>query len=40
MPDSITLYDVGVWFAVGLFTGAGWVLGSMFMTWAVSRLIR
>lgn len=27
MPSSISLKQVGVWFCVGLFTGAGWTVG-------------
>ncbi len=27
MPNTITLYAVGVWFVVGFFVGAGWALG-------------
>lgn len=36
MPTAISLYLVGVWFAVGLVTGAGWALGA----WIVARLTR
>jgi hypothetical protein len=36
MPNEITLYQIGVWFCVGLFTGAGWALGS----WIIGRLLR
>lgn len=36
MPSTISLYLVGVWFAVGLVTGFGWALGG----WLVSRLLR
>ena len=35
MPSTISLYLVGVWVCVGLFTGAGWTLGA----WIVSRLL-
>jgi hypothetical protein len=24
MPSKIDLYQIGVWFCVGFFTGAGW----------------
>lgn len=36
MPNTITLYQLGVWTCVGLFTGAGWTFG----TWLVSRILR
>ena len=36
MPTTISLYAVGVWFAVGLFTGLGWSLGA----WLIARLLR
>ncbi len=36
MPNTISLYVVGVWFAVGFFTGAGWALGSLL----IGRLFR
>lgn len=36
MPNTIDLYLVGVWFAVGFFTGAGWTLGA----WLVGRILR
>mgnify|MGYP003694197207 CR=1 FL=1 len=36
MPNDISLYHVGVWFAVGFFTGAGWALGA----WLVGRVLR
>jgi len=36
MPNTITLYQVGVWVSVGFFTGAGWALGS----WIVARILR
>jgi hypothetical protein len=36
MPTTVTLYLVGVWFAVGFFTGIGWALG----TWVVGRALR
>lgn len=36
MPNEVTLYACGVWFAVGLFAGTGWALGSVL----ISRLIR
>jgi hypothetical protein len=36
MPNTITLYQIGVWVCVGFFTGAGWTLGS----WLVARILR
>lgn len=36
MPSTISLYQVGVWFSVGCFTGAGWAVG----VWVVGRLFR
>ena len=36
MPNAITLYQVGVWFCVGFFTGAGWALGA----WLIARLLK
>lgn len=36
MPSSISLFAVGIWFAVGLFTGAGWTFGA----WIVGRILR
>jgi hypothetical protein len=35
MPTTVTLYQIGVWFCVGLFAGIGWGLG----TWIVARLL-
>jgi hypothetical protein len=35
MPNTITLYQIGVWFCVGFFTGCGWALA----LWLVSRLL-
>ena len=26
MPSTINLYQIGVWFCVGFFTGAGWAI--------------
>ncbi len=34
MPSTITPQQVGVWFCVGFFTGAGWFLSS----WLLSHL--
>lgn len=36
MPETITLYAVGVWCAVGFFTSLGWALGALL----VSRVVR
>jgi len=36
MPETVTLYGIGVWTCVGFFTGAGWALAS----WLVSRITR
>lgn len=36
MPETITLYQCGVWFCVGLFTSLGWSLGALI----VARLFR
>jgi hypothetical protein len=32
MPTSITPYQCGVWFLVGLLTSMGWALGSIIVT--------
>jgi hypothetical protein len=34
MPSKIDLYQIGVWFCVGFFTGAGWAIA----TWLVGRI--
>jgi hypothetical protein len=34
MPSIITPYQIGVWFCVGFFTGAGWFIAN----WLVGRL--
>jgi hypothetical protein len=34
MPSTINLYQIGVWCAVGFFTGAGWT----FAAWLVGRI--
>src|ERR1700730_15062452 len=34
MPSTINLYQIGVWAAVGFFTGAGWA----FAGWLVGRI--
>ncbi len=36
MPTMISLQDVGIWFVVGLATGAGWTLGA----WLIGRLLK
>jgi hypothetical protein len=36
MPSTISLYLIGIWFAVGLFFGLGFALGSMI----VARIFR
>ncbi len=28
MPSTINLYQIGVWFCVGFFTGAGWAIAA------------
>jgi len=28
MPSIVSLYLIAVWFCVGFFTGAGWMLGA------------
>jgi hypothetical protein len=28
MPSKIDLYQIGVWFSVGFFTGAGWAIAA------------
>lgn len=33
MPSTITLQLIGIWFAVGFFTGLGWFLAA----WVVGR---
>jgi len=34
MPSKIDVYQIGVWFCVGFFTGAGWAIAS----WLVGRV--
>jgi hypothetical protein len=34
MPSTINLYQIGVWCAVGFFTGVGWA----FAAWLVGRI--
>jgi hypothetical protein len=34
MPSKIDVYQIGVWFCVGFFTGAGWAVAS----WLVGRV--
>src|SRR5512135_1319784 len=34
MPSKIDLYQIGVWFCVGFFTGAGWAIAA----WLVGRI--
>ena len=29
MPSTINLYQIGVWFCVGFFTGAGWAVAAV-----------
>jgi len=29
MPSTINLYQIGVWFCVGFFTGAGWAIAAL-----------
>jgi hypothetical protein len=36
MPSTVNLYQIGVWFCVGFFTGTGWALAA----WLVGRLLR
>jgi hypothetical protein len=35
MPSTVNLYLIGVWFCVGFFTGAGWVIAA----WLVGRIL-
>ena len=35
MPSNINLYQIGVWFCVGFFTGAGWAIAA----WLVGRVL-
>lgn len=35
MPSTISLPLIGIWLAVGFFTGTGWALG----VWLVGRLL-
>jgi hypothetical protein len=37
MPTDVTIYLVGVWFVVGLVTGAGWTLGAVIITRLTTR---
>jgi hypothetical protein len=34
MPSKVDLYQIGVWFCVGFFTGAGWAIAG----WLVGRI--
>jgi hypothetical protein len=34
MPNKIDPYQIGVWFCVGFFTGAGWAIAG----WLVGRV--
>jgi hypothetical protein len=34
MPSKIDVYQIGVWFCVGFFTGAGWAIAG----WLVGRV--
>jgi hypothetical protein len=36
MPSTVNLYQIGVWFCVGFFTGAGWASAA----WLVGRILR
>jgi len=36
MPSTVNLYQIGVWFCVGFFTGAGWATAA----WLVGRILR
>jgi hypothetical protein len=36
MPSTVSLYAIGVWLAVGLFTGLGWAIAGLL----ISRLFR
>lgn len=36
MPDTVTLYAIGVWLCVGFFAGLGWSLAA----WLVARVLR
>jgi hypothetical protein len=29
MPSTINLYQIGVWFCVGFFTGSGWAIATV-----------
>ena len=29
MPSTVNLYQIGVWFCVGFFTGAGWAIAAL-----------
>jgi hypothetical protein len=35
MPSTVNLYQIGVWFCVGFFTGAGWAIAA----WLVGRVL-
>jgi len=35
MPSTINFYQIGVWFCVGFFTGAGWAVAA----WLVGRVM-
>lgn len=34
MPSTVSLYQIGVWFCVGFFTGCGWFIAA----WLVGRV--
>jgi hypothetical protein len=38
VPTAITLYQIGVWFCVGLFTSFGWQIAKWVLTRTLDKL--
>jgi hypothetical protein len=38
MPNTVTLYQIGVWFCVGFFVGAGWATATVIITRLLGRI--
>jgi hypothetical protein len=37
MPTTVSLYQIGVWFCVGFFTGLGWALAGVLVARVFAR---